>query len=154
MTSLKPVKCPVCGAPLYPAEGQKFFKCEYCGTIVDLSTEKERKISWYHQPLGFEKVLDKGVISLKEALDLVDNLSVSPTNPPNGIPETIGFQDESGSFIEFTRYSMSLYDVRYENLRNGESLIGYDLPLYKVKQMLIDFFEGRDLRWKKDLKPY
>ncbi len=90
---------------------------------------------------------------LQEAMALLENLRISPQNPPNGIPEIIGFQDETGTFLEFTRYSQFLYDVRYENTKNNEFLKGYDIPLYKAKQILIDFFEGRELRWKNTLEP-
>ncbi|RLE63362.1 MAG: hypothetical protein DRJ38_07750 [Thermoprotei archaeon] len=152
MASLKPFKCPVCGAPLTPSQGQKFVKCDYCGSVIDVSTEKKREISWYYQPLGFENVLDKGIITLQEALTLLENLKISPQNPPDGIPEIIGFRDQAGTFIEFTRYSQFLYDIRYENVKNNEFLMGYDIPLYKAQQMLIDFFEGRELRWKNLLK--
>ncbi|RLE74710.1 MAG: hypothetical protein DRJ44_07065 [Thermoprotei archaeon] len=153
MSSLKPFKCPVCGAPLTPSQGQKFVKCDYCGSIIDVSTEKKREITWYYQPLGSENVQDKGVISLREALTLLEKLKISPQNPPNGIPEIIGFRDETGAFIEFTRYSQFLYDVRYEDVKNNEFLVGYDVPLFKAQQMLIDFLEGRELKWKNLLKP-
>lgn len=150
--SFKPFKCPVCGAPLTPSRGQKFIKCDYCGSVIDVSTEKKREITWSYQPLGSENVQNKGVISLQEAIALLEKLRISPQNPPNGIPESVSFQDETGAFIEFTRYSQFLYDIRYENVKNDEFLIGYDFPLYKAQQMLIDFFEGRELRWKNLLK--
>ncbi len=152
-TTLKPFKCPVCGAPLTPSQEQKFIKCDYCGSVIDVLTEKKREITWFHQPLGSENVQDKGVISLQEAMALLEKLRISPQNPPNGIPESIGFQDETGTFIEFARYSQFLYDVRYENVKDNEFLIGYDFPLHKAQQLLIDFFEGRELRWKNFMKP-
>ena len=111
------------------------------------------KITFYYQTIEREEVVDVGEATLEEALELFDTAPIVPTNPPPGSVETFGFLKDTGAFLEFVRINPYEYQTRYENPITGEAYMGI-LTAPKAREMLVDFFQGNELRWKNELEPY
>ena len=116
-----------------------------------------RRVRWYVQSIDASgepgPVLDVGPITLRDALIVFERLQVVPETPAPGTVETLGFEDESGSFLEFVKLGEDEYQARYENPSRGEARMGV-LSKRKSIEMIVDFFEGREPRWKNELEPF
>ena len=113
-----------------------------------------RRISWYRQTVNEdgepEELIDEGSVNLEEALIILASL---PKTVRGSRRELRGFIAENGSFLEFTREGADAIHVRYEN-PNAEVYRMGVLNYREAKEMLIDFFIGRKLRWLDKLEPY
>jgi len=107
------------------------------------------RITWYIQEEDSPEIEEKGLITLEDAMILVDELEISPETVE--VPQMVGFLNQDGSFLEFTRLSEDIYQVRYYDKNYDEDLIG-ELPIQKAIQCLIDFFNGRRPRWCSELE--
>ena len=112
-----------------------------------------KRIFWYRQRTGSEEIIEGEYVNLNEALIILASLPQSPKNPLKGIGETIGFQANDGSFLEFEKIGHDKYHVRYENPKENEYRMGI-LPYWKARETLIDYFLRKRLRWLDELEPY
>jgi len=112
-----------------------------------------RQVRWYKQDLGNPTIIEGDYLDLSSAINMLRELKVTIGEPPDGIPWLLGFERDDSAFIEFVKTDLEDYDVRYENPRVGESLMG-SLKYNEAVNCLKDFYEGRELRWKFKLEPY
>ncbi len=113
-----------------------------------------RKISWYHQIINEDsepgELVNERQVNLEEALIILASLPRTVHGSPG---EIRGFIAEDGSFLEFLREDVDAIHVRYENPNNEIYRMGV-LNYQEAREMLIDFFAGRRLRWLDKLEPY
>ncbi|MHC1627650.1 MAG: hypothetical protein ACXQTI_02305 [Candidatus Nezhaarchaeales archaeon] len=112
-----------------------------------------RQVRWYRQDLGDPTIIEGEHLDLNSAINMLRELEVTVGEPPNGIPWLLGFEGDDGAFIEFVKTGLEDYDVRYENPRVEESLMG-SLKYDEAVDCLEDFYEGKELRWKFKLETY
>ena len=100
---------------------------------------RDMELTWYMQEEGKPEVIDEGSITLDEALILLFELDISPSG--GEIPIMVDFRDREKAFLEFTRLSWNIYQVRYYDPQLDEDII-QEQPLHKALLCLIDFFNG------------
>lgn len=93
------------------------------------------------------KIVEVGPVTLRDALKEVEALEISEVSEDGIATPMVGFEDEDGAVMEFTRVNSYSWQVRVDSYK-GKYLMG-ELLLHEAKDALRDFFHGEIIRAEK-----